>query len=116
MSIEDDFEAALARTRDDAVHDLDPLQTLQVRILGEVYPGGDTGSIEELVAVRQANRVKPRLDDLVEHLLPVTRPESMRAERPSLHAEPAHTGQSDLFARLVTDVRCYAAQRAIARC
>src|SRR5258706_6303367 len=115
MSIEDDFEAALARTREDAVHDLEPLQTLQVPILGEVYPGGDTSRIEELVAVRQANGVKPRLDDLVEHLLPVTRPESMRAERPRLHAEPAHTSQRDLFARLVNDVRFHAAQRAIAR-
>src|SRR5258707_5804433 len=95
VSIEDHPEATSTRTLNHTVHDLEPRQTLQIRILDEVDPVRGTGCVEELVAVRQADRVKATEGNLIQHLLPVSHPQSVRAERPPLHAEPAHTGQID---------------------
>ena len=56
-----------------------------------VYPQRLTRRVEELIGVGQANGVEACLRDLLQHVLPVARPQSMRGEGTGLKPKPVDT-------------------------
>src|ERR671934_1259228 len=74
MAVENDDETSATRTFDDAVHHLEAVETFEVGVLPEIDGGWQAGRLQHLVAERKPDRVEAGGDDLVEHVLPVSRP------------------------------------------
>ena len=97
VAVEHDRQLPPTRPLDDAVHQLQAGEPLEIRISGEVDGGGKVPRLDQLIAERQPDGIEAGRHDLVEHLLPVSGPESVRGEDRSLQTEPVHPGQSDLL-------------------
>ena len=104
--VEDHLEPDLAGIGHDRVHDLQTTPPLQVGVLAEVDAVGLAAGVEELVAVRQADRVEAERLHLIHHLPVASGPEAVWGEVRRLEAEQVHTGDPH---RLVVGVEDLAA-------
>src|SRR5262245_66629704 len=80
MPVKEDSHADLARVSNDLVHDLKRIQPVKIRISIEVDAAGYAAGIQRLSAVRQTKSVVSEALHLVEHVPPVSSPQSMRTE------------------------------------
>ena len=94
MVIQKDFETDLSGVGHDLVHDLNPVQALQVGILVEIDAVGRTAGIEQLIAVGQADRIEAQRLHLIHHLLVAASPETMRCKRSRFKSKPIDSGDS----------------------
>src|SRR5258706_6776564 len=88
MTVEDDLQAIVTGTLDNAIHECQPLQSFQVRVQLVVDPIRYAGRVEELIGVRHANGVEACMYDLLQHVLPVARPQPMRGKGTGLKPKP----------------------------
>src|SRR5215831_1146464 len=95
MPIEDDAEANLAALVDDLVQNLKRRQTLKIRVYIEVDAVGHAGWIQHLSTEGQAKSVVSEALNLVEHVFPITYPETVWTESIGVHAEPVDAGNPD---------------------
>src|SRR5258708_12393810 len=77
-------------TLNDPIHQCQTTQTFEVGIQFVVDSLRFARRIEELVAERQANAVEACLCDLLEHVLPVARPQPMSTEGAPLKPTPVN--------------------------
>src|SRR2546421_10133773 len=99
MTVEDDLQAIVTGTLDNAIHECQPLQSFEVRIQLVIDPIRHAGRIEELIGVRQANGVEAGLCDLLQHVLPVARPQPMRGKGTGLKPKPVDACERHLASR-----------------
>src|SRR5258706_6883750 len=90
MLVENNPQATPARRVDDLVHERKAAQATEVWVDGIVDIRGLTRGIEELIAIRQADRIEAERGNLVEHALIVADIEPVWSERPCLKAKPIH--------------------------
>src|SRR6266436_974380 len=99
MTVEDDLQAIVTATLDNAIHKAQPLQSFEVRVQLVVDPIRHAGRVEELIGVRHANGVEAGLCDLLQHVLPVARPQPMRGKGTGLKPKPVHPRERHLAPR-----------------
>src|SRR2546425_5855419 len=89
MTVQDDLQAKFTGTLDNPIHKCQPLEAFQVRVQLVVDSTLRlTRRVEELIGVGQANGIEACLDDLLQHVLPVARPQPMRGEGTGLKPKP----------------------------
>src|SRR5579883_194205 len=103
MLIEDDFELPLTSFDDNLVHDLEPVQALEIRVLTEVNPVRREIGIEQFIRKRQPNAVETRLSDLIKHTQVASCPDSMGCQVICLKTKPVQTGESNLLTGLIAN-------------
>src|SRR5258706_8014491 len=99
MTVEDDLQAIVTGTLDNAIHQCQPLQAFEVRVQLVVDAIRHAGRVEELIGVRQANGVEACVCDLLQHVLPVAGPQPMRGKGTGLKAKPVDPSESHLAPR-----------------
>ena len=112
--IEDDLQADLPGIGHDPVHDLQPVEPGQIRVLAEVDAGGRAAGVKQLVGEGQADGVEPQIRHLLHHLLVVARMQAVRRIAVRLQAKPVHAGNLHPIARRInnlialrTQISCY---------
>jgi len=103
VAIKDHSQAPFSGSRNDLIHDFEPVQFLQIWIKVIVDPIRNAGGIKKLVAVREADGVETQLHDLVKDTIQIARPQTMRGIALGLEAEPVEPGQNDLVAFHIQD-------------
>ena len=88
MTVEDHFQSALTRPLNHLIHDLQASQALQISVFLKIDSIRCAGRVEQLVAVRQPNRIEARLHHLVEHGVEAAGPQPLWSKCARLHAEP----------------------------
>src|SRR5262245_1648400 len=92
MAIQEYAHSDLAGVVDDLVHNLKRTESRKIRISVEVDAAGDAAWIKRLSAVRKAKRVVSEALHLVEHVHPVSSPETVRTEGIGFHPKPVDSG------------------------
>jgi hypothetical protein len=98
MTVEDYLQTSMRGTLDDAIHQGQPLEAIEIRVEPVVDSLRLAGGIEELVGERQAKSVEAGLCHLVQHVLPVAYPEPLRGKGIALKPEPVDAREIDLTA------------------
>ncbi len=99
MPVEENLQANVTGTLDNAIHECQSLESFEVRVQLVVDTLRYAGRVEELIGVGQANGVEAFLCDLLQHVLPVARPQSMRGKGTGLKPKPVDACERHLAPR-----------------
>src|SRR6266568_1606952 len=99
MTVQDNLQASVAGTLDNAIHECQPLEAFEVRVQLVVDAIRYARRVEELIGEGQANGVEACACDLLEHVLPVARPQPMWGKGAGLKPKPVDACERHLAPR-----------------